>query len=162
MISKVFYYVTLGLLGLIALLLVVSLIPVPGNYEVMVVRSGSMRPAIKTGGIVVVRPTSNYEVGDVITFSGERGRPITHRIYDKKTKEGELYYITKGDANENPDQGGITKDKIIGKVLFDLPYLGYAVNFAKQPLGFALIILIPAIIIIADEVKKIYKELKET
>jgi len=55
----------------------------------------------------------------------------------------------------------VSKSEIIGKVLFSVPYLGYAVDFAKKPLGFALIILVPAAIIIGDEIKKIFGEVKK-
>ncbi|GAH60569.1 unnamed protein product, partial [marine sediment metagenome] len=86
--------------------------------------------------------------------------PTTHRVYDIKVVEGEPYYITKGDANNTPDQKEVYEREIIGKVLFDVPYLGYAVDFAKKPLGFALIILVPAGIIILDEMRKIVREIK--
>jgi len=39
--------------------------------------------------------------------------------------------------------------------------LGFAVDFAKKPIGFVLIIGIPAIVIISDEIKKIYDETKK-
>ena len=86
--------------------------------------------------------------------------PTTHRVYDIKVVEGEPYYITKGDANNAPDQREVSKREIIGKVLFSVPYLGYAVDFAQKPLGFALIIIVPAALIIFDEVKKIWQEVK--
>jgi signal peptidase len=78
-----------------------------------------------------------------------------------KVIEGKPQYITKGDANNAPDQKVVLKKEILGKVLLDIPYLGYAVDFIKKPLGFALIILIPAGIIISDEIKKIFKEIKK-
>ncbi|MHA1483249.1 MAG: hypothetical protein ACTSQA_07425, partial [Candidatus Heimdallarchaeaceae archaeon] len=59
------------------------------------------------------------------------------------------------------DQKEISKKEIIGKVLVNIPYLGFAVDFAKKPIGFVLIIGIPAIVIISDEVKKIYEEIKK-
>ena len=43
-----------------------------------------------------------------------------------------------------------------------IPFVGYAVDFAKKPLGFALIIIIPATLIIYDEIRKIYGELKKS
>src|SRR3989338_8215020 len=58
------------------------LLPIKGNIEIKIVKSGSMEPAIKTGSIVVIKPASLYGVGDVITF-GEDSRttyPTTHRI----------------------------------------------------------------------------------
>jgi len=105
-----------------------------------------------------------YKMGDVITF-GEITKtksPTTHRIHDMKVIEGRPIYITKGDANNAPDQKEIQKRDILGKVLLNIPYLGFAVDFAKKPVGFVLIIGIPAVVIISDEIKKIIKEVKKT
>jgi signal peptidase len=70
-------------------------------------------------------------------------------------------YITKGDANEDPDPREVQESDIVGKVLLSIPLAGYAVNFAQKPIGFALIIIVPASVIIIDEIKKIYLELKK-
>ena len=159
---KIIYYIVVGLIGLIAVLLVVSAFPITGNYKLMVVQSGSMQPEIKMGGIVVVKPADDYKIGEIITFQSVKNKEsITHRIYDVKIVGGEPLYITKGDANNAPDPREVSKREIIGKVLFNIPYIGYAVDFAKKPLGFALIIIIPAAIIIFGEVKKIYGEIKK-
>lgn len=160
---KIIYYIFLAFIGAVALLLIVSVLPIPGNYKLMIVQSGSMTPAVKMGSIVMVKPMNDYKIGDVISF-GEVTRiksPTTHRIYDIKVTGGEPSYITKGDANNAPDIREITKRDILGKVLFSVPYFGYAVDFAKKPLGFALIIIVPAMIIIFDEAKKIYEEIKK-
>jgi signal peptidase len=148
---------------LVAILLIVSAFPIPGNYKVMVVKSGSMEPTIKTGSIVVVKPASDYKIGDIITFGpySKTKAPTTHRIYEMKVEGGEPIYITKGDANNAPDTREIKKIDIVGKVLFSVPFVGYAVDFAKKPLGFALIIIIPAAIIIYDEIRKIFGEIKK-
>ncbi|GAI45652.1 unnamed protein product, partial [marine sediment metagenome] len=143
---KIIYYIFIAFIAAIAVLLVLSTFPIPGNFKVMTVLSGSMEPAIKMGSVVVVKPSDEYKIGDVISF-GEITRtkaPATHRIYDIKITEGQPVYITKGDANNAPDQREIPKREVIGKVLFDVPYFGYAVDFAKKPLGFALIIIVPA------------------
>ena len=160
---KIIYYIFIAFIAAIVLLLLVSVFPITGNYKLFIVQSGSMEPAIKMGGIVMIKPADDYKIGDVISF-GEVTKtkaPTTHRIYDIKVIEGEPYYITKGDANNAPDQKEISEREVIGKVLFSISYLGYAVDFAKKPLGFALIIIIPAAVIIFDEVKKIYAEIKK-
>lgn len=157
---KIIYYIFVVFIALIVLLLIVSVFPITGNYKLMIVQSGSMEPAIKMGGLVAVKPADDYKIGDVITFGPytKTKAPTTHRIYDIKVAGGEPSYITKGDANEEPDNREITKRDILGKVLFSIPYLGYAVDFAKKPLGFALIIVVPAAIIIFDEIRKIFGE----
>jgi len=162
-IFKIIYYIFLAFIGAIAVLLIVSVFPITGNYKIMIVQSGSMAPAIKMGSVVVVKPAEDYKIGDVITFGPytRTKAPTSHRIYDIKVSGGTPSYITKGDANDSPDQKEISKREIVGKVLFSVPYLGFAVDFAKKPLGFALIIIVPAAVIISDEIKNIYGEIKK-
>lgn len=158
---KVSYYIFLGFLTLIALLLIISVVPITGNYKIMTVLSGSMEPEIKGGSIIIVKPYSDYKIGDVITFGprNETQTPTTHRIYDIKVVGGSPVYITKGDANNAPDQKEVNKSDVLGKVLFSVPFMGYVVDFVKKPIGFILIIIVPAAIIIYDEIKKIWKEI---
>lgn len=141
--------------------MIFSIFPITGNFKILVVQSGSMTPAIKMGSVLVVKPADNYKIGDVVTF-GEMSKvktPFTHRIIDIRVQASEPLYTTRGDANNGPDQKEITKKEIIGKVLFHIPYAGYAVNFAKTKLGFALIIIIPALAVIVEESVKIKNEL---
>jgi signal peptidase len=162
-IFKIIYYVFLAGVISIALLLVVSIFPITGNFKVLVVQSGSMEPVIHTGSVVIVKPASDYKIGDIITFgpNTKTKAPTTHRIADIKVQNGIPIYITKGDANNAPDTKEIRQSEIIGKVLFSVPYVGYAVAAAKQPLGFTAIIILPAAIIIYDEIRKIWEEAKK-
>jgi len=162
-IFKYIYYVVFIFIVAIALLLIVSTFPITGNIKLMTVQSGSMEPAIKVGSIVMIKPAVDYKVGDIISFGsfGKTKSPVSHRIFEIKEQNGQPIFITKGDANNAPDEKGIGKKDILGKVLFSIPYLGYAVDFAKKPLGFALIIIVPAVVIIGDEIKKIIDEVKK-
>ena len=146
----------------VVVLIILSGIPSWGKYQLMVVLSGSMEPAIKTGSLVVVSPEDDYERGDIITFSFDQAEdPRTHRIKDMKMIEGELVYTTKGDTNRSVDQRDVFEDNIIGKVLFSIPYVGYLFEFAKTKLGFAILIFIPTSVIIYDQVKKIIQKVKK-
>jgi signal peptidase len=161
-IFKIFYYAFLAIVAVIALLLVVSAIPITGNMKFLIVQSGSMEPVIHMGSVVMVKPAVDYKIGDIITFGPNINikMPTTHRIADIKVQNSIPLYITKGDANNAPDIKEIRQSEIIGRVLFSLPFAGYAVAAAKQPLGFAAIIVLPAAIIIYDEIKKIWEEMK--
>ena len=162
-IFKIIYSIFVAFIVMVALLLIFSILPITGNYKIMTVISGSMQPAIKQGSVVMVKPVSDYKIGDVITFGpySKTKAPTTHRIYDIKVEGGAPVYITKGDVNNAPDARELQKKDILGKVLFSVPYVGYAVDFAKKPMGFALIIIVPAAIIIFDEIKKIIGEIKK-
>lgn len=70
--------------------------------------TGSMTPAIKPGSLVVVRPVdpSSLSVGDVVTVQLESGEAsmVTHRIAAIQYRaDGQLQFITKGDANNVVD-----------------------------------------------------------
>ena len=160
--SKIGYWIFVAAVVLLGLLLLTSLIPVPGNIAVKIVQSGSMEPAISTGAMVVIRPSDEYRVGDVIMFGEDTKTkvPTTHRIVADEVRSGVFYYTTKGDANEDPDPQQVAQTEVIGKVLFSIPYLGYVLDFAKKPLGFALLIGIPAAIVVFDEAGNIWRETK--
>lgn len=157
---KIGYYLFIGFLGVIALTILASVFPITGNYKILVVQSGSMEPEIKTGAVVVVKPVDEYKKGDVITFGPvtKRKPPITHRIADVKVEQGNVLYVTKGDANEDPDPKAVAEKDVLGKVLFSVPYFGYIVDSARKPIGFALIIGAPAAVVIGDEIRKIFAE----
>ena len=159
---KIAYYFLLAFLAVMALLLILSVFPIPGNFKILTVLSGSMEPTIKTGAVVVIKPANDYNIGDIITF-GPNTRtqvPITHRIYDIKIINGSPVYITMGDANNAPDGREIPKKEVIGKALFSVPYSGYLIAFIKKPIGFVLLLIVPVVIVLADETKNIIKELK--
>ena len=126
--------------------------------RVYIVQSGSMEPAIKTGSLVFSIPQNNYRVGEVVTFSlSPTGKNlVTHRI---KSISGEEEITTKGDANEDADSQTVKSGSIVGKTAFTVPYLGYIANFAKNPKGFILLVIVPATIVIYEEMKNLRKEI---
>ncbi|MDD4830554.1 MAG: signal peptidase I [Candidatus Pacebacteria bacterium] len=161
--KKIFSDILAVFFVLVILLLVASLFPIPGNVKLFTVLSGSMEPAIRTGSVVAIKPANEYGIGDIITF-GEISRtsvPTTHRIKDIKIDNGKTLYITKGDANNAEDQSPVSKESISGKVFFTIPFLGYGLAAIRHPIGFLLILIIPAGIIIYDQVKVILSETKK-
>jgi signal peptidase len=130
-----------------------------GDTRYEPVYTGSMEPAIPVGSVVVIKPVEleTLKIGDIICFELSGSTSITHRIINI-TEEG---FITKGDANEDPDQRIVKRENVIGKAIFTIPYLGYLVHFVRTPLGFILLIVIPASLIIVMEIKNIMKELEK-
>jgi len=158
---KIIYYVILGIIIFVALLLIISVFPITGNIKTMSVLSGSMEPNIHTGSVIVVKPVSNYKVGDVISFGPNTKTqiPTTHRIAEMRIESGQNIYKTKGDANNAEDNKEVLQKEILGKVYFSMPCMGYIVDFVKKPWGLILVIVIPAVIIVYDEVNKIIIEI---
>lgn len=159
-ISKVIYGLVVLTVVALACLFIGTKVDLFG-YELRVVQSGSMEPAIPTGSVVLIAPAAVYEVGDVVTYhTGRAGSiPVTHRIIKKTVGEQHTYYATQGDANEDVDPSPVAHQRVMGKVTTHLPYVGYVIEFARTPLGFALLIGIPALVIILDEVANIAWEI---
>lgn len=122
------------------------------------VLTGSMEPAIPTGSIVFIYPDETYQVGDIITFKRLESNlevPITHRVVEVQESEDGVSYRTKGDANDGIDGKAVAKAEVYGKVIAHVPILGKLLDLSKTPWGFAMLIVVPAVLVIVDEVLKI-------
>jgi signal peptidase len=127
-----------------------------------VVISGSMEPAIRTGSVVIVQPNRPEDIrtGDIVMYSSpDRTSLTTHRVVKIDNDPG-LRFVTKGDANNNPDIVPIQPDQIVGSVAFTIPFLGYLAQFVRTPLGFILFFLAPAVVLIGSEVLHLWGEME--
>lgn len=132
----------------------------------LIIMSGSMEPALRIGSIVVVTKAGDYNPGDIITFtpSDDPKSYVTHRIKTKKYSEGtgkSPVFTTAGDANKNADSQEVKPAMIKGKVVFSLPYIGFLADFIKKPYGFILFVIVPATIIVYEELKSIKMNMVE-
>ena len=142
-ISNVIFVLVLALSGLFFLAHFTKVLPL----RVFIVSSGSMEPAVKTGSLVVVLPSSSYNIGDIVTYKTGPKDTTTHRLVAADAGQ----YKTAGDANNAPDTGIVTGEQILGRVVYALPQAGYLAAFAKTPPGFILFVIIPATIIVYEE-----------
>ena len=83
---------------------------------------------------------------------------ITHRIVAKNTDSGQTMFDAKGDANNSADGENFGRDSIIGKVFFVLPFIGYPIGFARTMPGFILLVIVPAVVIVYEEILSIKAE----
>jgi len=162
-IFNILYGIFIGLLVLIGSLFLMSLTPIEIGIEAKIVQSGSMEPSIPVGALVFIKPNETYEIGDIITFGEDSSSaiPKTHRVLSVRNENGTTMYTTKGDANEGADPQEVAKRDIIGRVLLAVPYAGFVLDFARQPLGFALLIGVPALLVIVAELVAIMQELAQ-
>jgi signal peptidase len=125
-------------------------------FEVLVVRSGSMEPAVSTGGIVVVdRGAQRPSVGSIASFRDLDGTVVTHRVVGMDGTR----YITRGDANRTNDVTIRTPTAVYGSVVFALPLLGYLIHLLGQPAPFLILLLGTGGFLIVDAVRTIVREL---
>jgi len=117
-----------------------------------------MKPAINMGDMVVSGPlngllTGEVKPGVIITYE-RREEPVTHRVL---SLDGDTL-MTKGDAVEDPDPRPVSMSEVSGIYLFKIPYAGYLSNFIKTRVGWFVLIIIPALLLVAMLAKDIVKE----
>jgi signal peptidase I len=90
------------------------------------IASGSMEPEIDVGDVAIIKKcnANDISVGDVIEYQME-GYTVVHRVIEKKQKNGEYFFKTKGDNNTTADNDEVNEDQLIGKCIFKVKYLGY-------------------------------------
>jgi signal peptidase I len=92
-----------------------------------------MKNGFNTGDIIVLfgKKPEKLELGDIIVFKANQPDPIIHRIIRIWETEEGYHFHTKGDHNaesisyQNVYEVDITEDRVIGKAVFRIPYLGY-------------------------------------
>lgn len=153
--NRVLHAAGAALLVVVAATFVVVAAPqVVGADHSFVVLSSSMEPAIDAGDVIVVRsvPAERIEDGDVVTFDDGDTR-TTHRVVAVEEHGGGPAFRTKGDANEDADLGLVTADELVGEVWFAVPLVGYVVLFAKTWLGVVTLLVVPAVLLVASEIR---------
>lgn len=123
----------LVILGVAAVLAVAVVIPRVAGATPYTVLTGSMRPDLPPGTLVVVKPakTEDLRTGDIATYQIESGEPTvaTHRIVQVGVNlKGETSFTFQGDANNAPDPEPVLPVQIKGKLWYSVPYLGHVNN----------------------------------
>lgn len=123
------------LVGLLVVTIVLPLVVGGHRYTIL---TGSMKPTYPPGTLVVVRPEDPVElaVGDPITYQIRSGQPevVTHRIVQvRRSADGEIGFITRGDANQVDDEQIVRPEQVRGAVWYSIPYLGYVNNWFSGP-----------------------------
>lgn len=130
----------------------------------LTVLTNSMNPNIEAGDIVIIKRVnpSEIKIDDVITFKEIPTKIVTHRVVDIKNDNGKIGFVTKGDNNNVIDTIIVTSDHLIGSLLIKIPKAGFFAKFVTGPIGFILLILIPAAGYICLEVfERLSKQKKE-
>lgn len=153
-------------LVIIAILFIAAspILPTKDIISSYVITSGSMEPTIMTGSLVLTRgiDPSSIQKDDVITFTQptDNENIVVHRVIEKTG--GDVFsFQTKGDNNDAVDQWTVMPGHIKGNVAFSIPYIGYIISWLKTPLGFAIGMGIPALLLVALQIKKIFKGIHE-
>ena len=171
-VTNLFYILFIASLVVFGAAVALSVFGKEGTYQLFVVESGSMKPSIEIGSVLLVQPASRarksaspipaptFNKGDIVTYLAGKD-PVTHRVVEIEKTDGQITYQTKGDANRTPDQVKVAENQILGKVILTAPYIGHAINFAKTQMGYIFLIVVPITLIIYSEILAINSEVRK-
>jgi signal peptidase I len=138
------------------------------GHPVLVVLSGSMSPAIKTGDLIYDNGVSasgatRLHAGQIITFYDSPGSTtvITHRIVKVVHRGGQVLYQTKGDSNNAPDAALRPASTVIGTYEGKIPRGGYFLFNLHKPIVLALLLMAPILWFVAEPLRRWARELDE-
>ncbi len=125
------------LLGALVLLAVCVAIPKAAGAAPYTILTGSMRPTLPPGTLVVVKPTpfEQIGIGDVVTYQLNSGKSevVTHRVVGLTSdKQGRPALRTQGDANRTPDPKVVIAKQVKGTLWYSAPKLGRVSNLLNQ------------------------------
>ena len=121
------------------------------HYRVYRIATGSMVPNLKVGELILVKDDSKYMVGDVVTYA-KNNVYITHRIVQI---DGDNV-VTKGD-NNNVNDDAITKNDVVGKMVYKLKIIGFINYLFSKPFTWILAFMIGIVIVLLIPNYKIKK-----
>jgi signal peptidase len=148
------------------------------DYPLLAVASGSMRPTLNIGDLIIVQGFPDYSEinavpapdGTIIVFHkpSDPEELIVHRTVNKRDENGTWFFQTKGDNNGTPDywigeetlNGWISQSHLVGKVVGVLPWIGNVPLFIRTPSGLVLIILLFLVILFIEYVPVLSKKVK--
>ena len=142
--------VTLAAVALAFALLVIAIGLRLFPHQVLVVRSGSMEPAVPVGALAVLEPiaAADLDIGDVIVFThpARRDELVLHRIVEMA--EGGVL-TTRGDANGRVDPWHVPAVGSGWRFAFEIPLLGYVIAALGSATARYALIVLPVLALIA-------------
>ncbi len=140
-------------------------VPGIGGYFPLIVLTDSMYPEFSGGDLIISKTieAEDVKVGDVIAFfdpaSTSGTSVVTHRVMEITTEDGELAFLTKGDANNASDRVPVTAEDIIGVYTgIHIPGAGNIAMFMQTTTGLIVCVVLPLLLLIGYDVirKKLY------
>ena len=107
-----------------------------GQVTYIIVDGNSMEPKFHFGDLVLVRKQSIYQAGEAVTYQdAEMGQYVFHRIVNIQGDR----FILQGDHNTWLDSYHPKQSEIIGRLWIHIPMAGKPIQWARKPLGLAII-----------------------
>ena len=132
-------------------------VPGIGGIIPMIVLTDSMYPQIQSGDLIICRTREADKIreGDVIAFfdpAGNGRSVVTHRVRKiTKDENGNLAWVTKGDANNTEDQALVPAENLVGIYRHRVAGLGSVAMFLQTTQGMILCVICPILLLVVSD-----------
>lgn len=120
------------------------------------VTSPSMKDTLNVGDVVFVKDVGFEElaIGDIITVASSDGkRFFTHRIVEINTEDKTVN--TRGDANGADDPMPTETERIVGRVWYSVPLLGFITigfSYVSQSAGLLILAAVAVVLVVLNSI----------
>lgn len=91
------------------------------GFSVATITSGSMKPQLQVGDVIIMKECESYDENDIITYKANNEYLVTHRIIERNGDN----FVTKGDNNNTKDTNTVSIENVEGKVILNSKILGW-------------------------------------
>ena len=119
------------------------------GYFCAIIGSGSMEPTISINDLLFIKAAPHYQIGDIVTYVSQSGSLVTHRVKEVSSQG----YIAQGDANNIPDEE-ITRQRVMGRVVFSLPLVGGITDAILSPTGIIFLVCTFLLIYLIQRIRR--------
>lgn len=128
-------------------------VPTVKGWYPMIVLTDSMSPVFNSGDLVIghSEAAEDVKVDDVISFfdpDGSGTSVVTHRVIEIVNEDGELFFRTKGDANNTEDKSLVPAESLIGVYKLHVAGVGNVAMFMQTTAGLVVCVVLPLILLV--------------
>lgn len=137
-----------------------------GGYSLFTIASESMVPKYNVFDMIVTKEVdvSDINVHDDVVYLGNKGdfagKIVTHEVIKIDNIDGNIYFHTKGIANDVEDPL-VSSDQIMARVCFKSNILSFVSGVVNNIYGFYFVIFVPFAILLVMEVIDIVYERRD-
>lgn len=132
-------------------------VPDIGGYLPLIVLTDSMEGVINSGDLIICHSAKpeDIKVGDIISFFDPDGNGtsiVTHRVEEVVVKDGNISFITKGDANNTRDRLPVPAENLVGIYETRLQGFGRVAMFMQTTQGSIVCVGIPLFLLLGYDI----------
>lgn len=151
-----------GIVCVLALALLVALAAgTVAGYHPLIDYSGSMRPAIAPGDLLITRPVpaSTVRHGEIVSFAdpGLGGKLVTHRVIAIHPSAARIDFLTRGDANTTPESWAVSRRASVGTLELRIPVVGRIVAWMAAPWARTALLTLSALVLSTAVLRRVWR-----